>query len=349
MRLLLGLAACAALASGCGAILGLEEGERRDDADGASGSDATSDGTAETGDEASGDVMGSDVADTAVADVMDAADAGPDVIFADGDAGCPSGTTVCSAICESNTNPLYGCGNQNCTACVVPNATPTCLGASCAVGSCDPNYKDCDDAAANGCETDLRSPQHCGGCNIACDAGDSCQNGACMSGCAFPLCSGICYNQQTDPDHCGSCTGSCAFPPNASRGCTTGTCSYACAPGYANCNTSWTDGCEAFLGSVPNCGTCGNACNTPPGPNMLGACSGVTCSYTCAYPYAACPGSWMCTCDQTTSMCVGASCVPRDAGSDAPFDAPKDTNPPFDAPPDTNFQPPDSSVGTDAP
>jgi len=82
-------------------------------------------------------------------------------------------------------------------------------------------FQDCDGAAANGCEADLRS--------------DLANCGACRSSCALP-----------------NATGACAM-----GGCAVG----ACAAGFGDCDGSATNGCEVDLGaSAAHCGACRAAC-----------------------------------------------------------------------------------------
>ncbi len=78
---------------------------------------------------------------------------------------------------SSDTANCGGCG----VVCSFPNATPACVNGGCMPMSCNPGFGDCDGIAANGCETSTQtSAANCGGCNLTCGQGFTCQNGACQ-------------------------------------------------------------------------------------------------------------------------------------------------------------------------
>lgn len=54
-------------------------------------------------------------------------------------------------------------------------------------------------------------PMNCGGCGIACAAGDVCAAGECTDACRLPrmTCDDRCIDTRSDPDHCGGCGVSC--------------------------------------------------------------------------------------------------------------------------------------------
>jgi alpha-tubulin suppressor-like RCC1 family protein len=59
--------------------------------------------------------------------------------------------------------------------CTVFGATPACVAGVCAIASCMAGRADCNDAASDGCETQVTaSASHCGACGNACRAGDTC-------------------------------------------------------------------------------------------------------------------------------------------------------------------------------
>ena len=76
--------------------------------------------------------------------------------------------------------------------CVIPHATPTCSAGTCAIGSCDPGWTDCDQDLQTGCEKALAPGEQCApickeqnveSCNLLDDNCDgACDEGA-IAGC----------------------------------------------------------------------------------------------------------------------------------------------------------------------
>ena len=97
---------------------------------------------------------------------------------------------------------------------------------------------------------------HCGACDRACAAGQTCVGGVCTDAttCQPPLveCSGACVNTSTDPAHCGRCDLACA----AGEVCSAGVCSSQCDPGLTQCGLACVDQNTDVL----NCGGCGVVC-----------------------------------------------------------------------------------------
>ena len=58
---------------------------------------------------------------------------------------------------------------------------PRCGAENACTFDCAAGFADCDGAAANGCEVDLGTAAHCGGCGAACAAGQSCVMGECRA------------------------------------------------------------------------------------------------------------------------------------------------------------------------
>ncbi len=120
-----------------------------------------------------------------------------------------------------------GCG----MACVLPNAVAACANSSCAVGSCNAGFGDCDAMAANGCEVDTKSDRnHCGGCGTVCTSNQVCSGAICKA-CAkgFLDCNGSssdgCEVHATaDEQNCGGCGIACGW----GQSCWASTCN-ACA------------------------------------------------------------------------------------------------------------------------
>jgi hypothetical protein len=80
------------------------------------------------------------------------------------------------------------------------------------MGACDPGWGDCDQSAANGCETPV----------------------------------------DTDTANCGACGNACAAPPHASAACTAGKCGMgACDSGFDDCDANPANGCECSYPAPP--------------------------------------------------------------------------------------------------
>jgi hypothetical protein len=83
--------------------------------------------------------------------------------------------------CERDTtNDADNCGACGTSCLGAAHAEPACEEQACTLGTCLPNYGNCDADPDNGCETLLlRSDAHCGTCEQPCDPGLSCVSGAC--------------------------------------------------------------------------------------------------------------------------------------------------------------------------
>jgi hypothetical protein len=98
--------------------------------------------------------------------------------------------------------------------CQVINPFMTCVSNACVL-VCEPGRGDCNGDPADGCETDLRSPLHCGACATACSAPAHAVSRCGDAGCAFSCepgfgdCDGDpangCEADLSRPDHCGAC------------------------------------------------------------------------------------------------------------------------------------------------
>jgi Stigma-specific protein, Stig1 len=247
----------------------------------------------------------------------------------------PRATPVCRdgacavARCEAgfadcNGDPVDGCevdlreSAQHCgacgRACTVANGTGSCSGGSCRVASCAPGFADCDGMPGNGCEVDIRSAQHCGGCNQACPPGSFCNANQCASLCGpgFSFCSGACYTLGTDPRHCGACGNACPTRANSSPQCVQGICGIACVAGWGDCDGNVANGCEANLQtSRSHCGRCGVACVGA--PNAEAVCEGGGCQQRCVAGWGDCDGSAVNGCEHNVSNDPGncGACLSR--------------------------------------
>src|SRR5262249_7949412 len=109
------------------------------------------------------------------------------------------------------------------------------------------------------------------------------------------------FDLQHDPRNCGTCGVVCNLP-HATAGCAGGHCTtVVCDAGYANCSPSVADGCETQLGTMTNCGACGDTCSAP---NTTATCdqstNPATCSYTCVAGFANCNGTMSDGCEIDT-------------------------------------------------
>jgi hypothetical protein len=180
----------------------------------------------------------------------------------------------------------------------------------CASGSCNyacnAGFRDCDAAAANGCEAATATDVgNCGSCGRVCsfsNATAACSGGACaIAACngAFRDCNGSggdgCeVNSGSDVNHCGACGNRCVIA-NGTAACAGGACAVAaCNAGFADCNGSPADGCEVNLGNSPShCGACGRSC--PSGVCTAGVCSSGTRTYSGNFVSSTNPPASACT------------------------------------------------------
>jgi hypothetical protein len=180
----------------------------------------------------------------------------------------PQNCGACGTTCQAGAHGTAGCASQACTI------------------ACDPNYKDCNDNPADGCEVNIASDaQNCGGCGTMCPA-----RSHASPGCASQICTVVCdpnyedcndnpadgceVNIAIDSQNCGGCGVGCAPRANATVGCANQACAISsCNPNYKDCNSLEADGCESnVMTDAANCGSCGNAC--PSGK----ACVGGSCA-----------------------------------------------------------------------
>jgi hypothetical protein len=113
--------------------------------------------------------------------------------LANGTASCASGSCgigVCDpGFDDCDASPGNGCETRldtlvDCAGCDVPcnraNGSESCASGSCRTVSCDPGFDDCDGDDSTGCEAQLGSLAHCGGCNQACGSNEICSAGSCV-------------------------------------------------------------------------------------------------------------------------------------------------------------------------
>ena len=217
---------------------------------------------------------------------------------------CAGNEKSCNENCVAQDDPQYGCSAAGCNPCAIANGSAGCQGGACVVASRQSGYADCDGDASNGCETNIETAQHCGGCATSCSGNQPfCASQgagyACSPDCAGQtpdLCGTSCVNKQTDVHNCGVCTTDCTQLPGVNKSlvsCVNGACKLAgaCLPNRGDCTAS--PGCETSLTTAAHCGSCTTACSgaTP-------ACESNGSTYSCA---SGCSG-------QTPSLC-GSDCV----------------------------------------
>lgn len=222
---------------------------------------------------------------------------------------------------DCDLDPTNGCevnleeDADHCGSCFKPclelNGRATCSKAKCGI-DCDPGYDDCDGLPQNGCEKDLtRDVANCGACGEVCEAESEEETVYCdAKGCGATICEaglgdcdgdGECEtdlsNSETD---CGAC-GNLCVAANGTASCEAGECVVeSCNEGYSDCNSEYSDGCEAELAvDALNCGaceiTCGDDCDAETGScdvdDGTAWCSDGECKVkTCATDHLDCNG-----------------------------------------------------------
>ena len=169
--------------------------------------------------------------------------------------------------CEVSLETLTDCGSCG-IPCSRTNATASCAGGNCHIGSCDNLWGDCDGNDPNGCETPLNTMTDCGACNTPCslaNATEECSTGQCRIVSCDNLWGDCDSNHSTGCEsrldtvaNCGSC-GTLCSRANASEQCPNGNCQIlSCNTNYYDINGVDSDGCEC--GDTSDvAGTCASA------------------------------------------------------------------------------------------
>lgn len=258
-------------------------------------------------------------------------DDGGDVgVLADAGGGVDAGCVPSVEVCDGDDDDCDGTIDDGDPVALCPAgvgvASVACVAGACEVMSCNTGLGDCNGSAADGCENDLRSLEHCGGCGTACalaNASESCASGTCALGACdtgFANCDGMvdtgCETSLADPLSCGACRRMCVLPNTTPR-CVGGMCLPGpCNPGFGDCDGLPENGCETALTTATNCGACGAACNLP---NASESCATGTCTVTtCAAGFGDCDLAAANGCEEpvtTVTSCgaCGVACAPPNA------------------------------------
>ena len=157
------------------------------------------------------------------------------VINGDGSELCNGVDDDCDGFSDEEFNiqsdPL-NCGRCG-LACETGNATPSCLGGRCIIGSCPEGMFDADRTIENGCE-------------YACVPTEArvevCDGDARDEDCDTRIDEG--FDLETDLQHCGACNRPCVIE-NGIGICNDGTCELGgCDEGWVDADGDWTTGCE---------------------------------------------------------------------------------------------------------
>ncbi len=180
----------------------------------------------------------------------------------------------------------------------------------------------CDADGGQTCVDPLVDPSNCGGCGLACQAGESCQTGGCQ--CNLMTCTGdagtVCTDTESDRLNCSSCNKICPTGEN----CTQGECVCHLTPTIGQCPADGGPACVDLQTNNANCGSCGNLCTAG---HHCAAPAGAAGVCVCDEPdggppiFENCRGTCVDTsrdprnCGDCGNFCVSESCSPGDSGT----------------------------------
>ena len=255
---------------------------------------------------------------------------------------CATGLSVCGSTCVNSTSDSNNCGG--CTTGTIKSG-PSKDNFACDPGfSCKPQGAgnsgvcviDCptgQNACGSSCFDFTRDSNNCGGCGIACGAGQTCSGSHCVLSCGAGqvACNGACVNTTSDRANCGGCTtGTTTTGPSrdnfacaAGQVCGNSACSTSCPAGQTNCGGS----CVNLSTDGNNCGACTTgSVKTGAGKNNFACdagfvCGNGNCQLSC--PAGSIPCNGVCTdpthdnanCGGCNAGCAaGTSCQPVTTG-----------------------------------
>ena len=146
--------------------------------------------------------------------------------------GCAAPLAVCSnGQCVDPQNDPDQCGGCGMPCPPLTGAVRACSAGVCVLGPCQPGFENCNGSALDGCEALVGSDaMNCGGCNLACNAGQSCNLGRCCG--AIPA-----GSYQATCTGCEACGGllTCICR-DAAQNPTPTSIPLSCPFNYENCN-----------------------------------------------------------------------------------------------------------------
>ncbi|HEX2675808.1 MAG TPA: hypothetical protein VHM19_04195, partial [Polyangiales bacterium] len=211
-------------------------------------------------------------------------------------------TQICPEVCDGQDNDCDRRIDEDAQLCAVAHSRAVCTEGACHVTACLDGYRDCNTAAADGCEVAPSDPNHCGLCKHVCalqNADATCVNGECkVAKCdsGFGDCDGDGESCETPLDtltDCGGCASTgdnvaCQSLPNATTTCSDGLCKVAkCIGNFGDCDADGLS-CETELNVTNHCGSCTQTCSLP-GANASCA-TGDCLATTCKAGYDECAG-----------------------------------------------------------
>ncbi len=236
--------------------------------------------------------------------------------------------------CETPLGTLSDCRGCD-DACTYVHGTAVCGAGGCALNGCEGGFGNCDQNAANGCETPLRTLKDCLACGDACSypfGVAACGAGGCgLSGCVdgHADCNRLAGDGCEVPlgtlSDCESCGDACAFEFAGAVCGASGCAMTVCDGGHGDCDHVAATGCEVPLGTLTNCLSCGDACTYAHASALCGA--GGCAMGDCAALYDDCNGlagdgcerplntltdcgdcDTACARDHASATCAGGTC-----------------------------------------